>query len=124
MAVDVVLKDRNGNELNVGGKLYRHNIKSEYHNSGYQLFLTFYKTNNAPITTLREILDLLGYGNNTLCYIYNAEDDYQYIGNLYSDMDEMGFIGMCINDSSATIYDVFWSQESDFDDITDTIIPM
>lgn len=79
MAVDVVLKDRNGNELNVGSKLYAYSINIDVDGDDISWSVYF----STPSTKLINIDDVEGVEQilPLMC------EDYQYSGYLINNND-------------------------------------
>lgn len=81
MAVDVILKDRNGNELNVGSKLYKHNIRLSYQGERvFSLTLELYTTKNIQIDTFEKLTSYYQGDIEIGTVIYDENTEMTYSG--------------------------------------------
>lgn len=127
MAVDVVLKDRNGNELNVGGKLYKHNINFTIDEDGMQVvYLTHYSTSASLIETMEQLCTLF-YENEQINIVYvddNEGETYTGILRFYTPNDFTVHATRVTNYSTNAETYVSFQNFTNVYNIYDTIIPL
>ena len=123
MAKNVVLKDRNGNELNVGSKLYMHDIQL-YVDEDQLNFISIkrYSTSNEPINTFEKVCKYCQNDFYESAILLDDNEGEVYAGYFkFNSPDEFRFVGIKINETISKISKTYTSFTLIYDNISEVV---